>query len=115
MRGYFFAAILMIAGGLPCRAGITTDLSAVKPGPIRVSAGEGALKVEWKDAKNRRWDAEFSLEGAAALIREISADGHAVVTNAKPVYRCSTGIRRGGWDAFLTFSALRARRNPELC
>jgi len=34
------------------------------------------------------------------LITSISADGHNIVELARPFYRCTTGKRTGGWDAF---------------
>jgi len=33
----------------------------------------------------------------------IAVDGKAIVTDAIPLYRCATGKRRGGWDAFFDF------------
>jgi hypothetical protein len=86
-----------------CRAAITSDLSAVKPGAVTVSASEDSLNVGWSDADNHQWQAIFSLDPSKPLITSIAADGRKVVDRANPVFRCSTGTRTGGWDAFFDF------------
>lgn len=82
---------------------IRADLSSVKSGPIAVAATPEALTVRWSDASKHRWQAVFALNNKLPLITSISVDGAPVVEKATPFYRCSTGIRTGGWDAFFDF------------
>src|SRR5579863_7985530 len=79
------------------------DTSGVKSGPITVTSDSQSATVRWKDAASRQWSAEFSLDPAKPLITAISVDGKKVIDRASPVYRASTGKRRGGWDAFFDF------------
>src|SRR3954451_20417972 len=84
-------------------AAITADLSGVKSGPIAVSSSTGSLDVRWTDGAGKQWKADFSLDSSKPLITAIAVDGRKIVEGAKPVYRCSAGKRRGGWDAFFDF------------
>jgi hypothetical protein len=86
---------------------ITTDLTAVKPGPVQVSATTAALTVHWEDASRQQWTAVFALDNKLPLITAIAVNGRNVVEKATPVYRCSTGTRTGGWDAFFDFPTAR--------
>jgi hypothetical protein len=47
----------------------------------------------------------FSLDSTKPLITAISVDGHSIVEQARPYFRCTTGKRTGGWDAFFDFPA----------
>ncbi|MBI4876183.1 MAG: DUF4350 domain-containing protein [Acidobacteria bacterium] len=76
------------------------DAAGVRPGPVAVKADAASVVVTWPDESARTWRAEFSLVRARPLITAISAGGKAIVERAAPVYRCSTGKRRGGWDEF---------------
>src|ERR1700761_5990116 len=89
----------------PCAfaANITVDVSGVLPGPIAVGQNDQSLTVSWRDAPANRWQAIFSLNPAEPLITAIAANGNNIVTRARPIYRCSTGKRSGGWDAFFDF------------
>jgi hypothetical protein len=82
---------------------ITADISAVKPGPIEVSATTAAVTVRWTDASSQQWTAVFALDNKLPLITSIAVNGRTVVEKATPFYRCSTGTRTGGWDAFFDF------------
>ena len=86
---------------------ITTDISAVRQGPIEVSASQATLTVHWADAQKQQWIATFALDNKLPLITSIVVNGHAVVEKASPVYRCTTGTRTGGWDAFFDFPPAR--------
>ena len=98
-------ALLALACGTYCAEAqqITPDVTGVSEGPIAVAVHGDALDLSWSDADSHHWQAEFSLLRTDALIRAISVDGREVVTNANPVYRCATGKRSGGWDAFFDF------------
>ena len=50
------------------------------------------------------WTARFSLDPAKPLITAVDINGNTVIERAQPVYRASTGKRRGG------FVVLRYRR-----
>jgi len=79
------------------------DTSGVRPGPIAVVSDARSATVRWKDANSRQWSAEFSLDSEKPLITGIGVNGKKVIDRASPVYRCSTGKRRGGFDAFFDF------------
>ena len=96
-----------VAHGAP----ITPNVSAVKDGPISVVSSAQSLKITWDDTANQHWQTIFSLDSTKPLITAISVDGRNIVVLAKPYYRCSTGKRRGGWDAFFDFLPL-TRREP---
>ena len=91
---------LPAAAGLMNGATITTDIKAVQSGPIAVAASGQSLTVSWSDVAHHQWQAVFSLDSTKPLITTISADGKSIVESANPYYRCTTGKRRGGWDAF---------------
>lgn len=98
--------ILLTATLLPMfvsAAPVPLDLSAVKPGPVSISAEGDTAIVRWKDEGNRSWDATFNLEPSRPLIAAIRVDGNVVVQNAVPLYNCQTGKRRGGFDEFFDF------------
>jgi hypothetical protein len=82
---------------------IVSNTSGVHQGAIRVAVEEDELTVRWSDKDSRRWITQFSLDAAQPLISMIAVDGKTIVTDATPVYRCTTGKRRGGWDAFFDF------------
>jgi hypothetical protein len=96
---------ILLACSLCCSFGavVRPDLGSVKPGPIAVSSSGASLEVQWKDGGARQWDATFSLDSSKPLITAIAVDGRKVIEHANPRYRCSTGKRRGGWDAFFDF------------
>lgn len=79
---------------------VPADLSQVRPGPVAVKALAQSVVVTWPDESGRTWEAEFSLEIGKPLITAISTGGQRIIERANPVYRCSTGRRRGGWDEF---------------
>ena len=79
---------------------VPADISGVRPGPVGVRTEATSVIVTWPDESAKTWRAEFSLEIAKPLITAISVDGKNIVERANPVYRCSTGKRRGGWDEF---------------
>ncbi len=82
---------------------IPADLSAVTPGPITVDSTSADLTVHWKDEKSRPWAAVFSLDPKQPLLLAVSVEGRKIIERAQPFYRCETGKRRGGWDAFFDF------------
>ncbi len=97
------AGILLAGSGLSFGAIIPAELFDVKPGPIAVSTSNNMLQVHWTDGGGQPWQADFSLDSAKPLITAITVNGKTVIEKANPVYRCSTGKRRGGWDAFFDF------------
>src|SRR5579862_8252466 len=99
---YFWIAVLSGAPGL-FAAPITLDVSGYQPGPIAMESDASALTLSWKDENGKSWSAAFSLNDAKPLITAIAAGGKNVVTGARPFYRCETGKRRGGFDAFFDF------------
>jgi hypothetical protein len=85
-------------------APIKADVSGVAPGPISVVSDQ-ALTVMWNDTANHHWRTIFSLDSTKPLITSISVDGRNIVEQARPYYRCTTGKRVGGWDAFFDLPA----------
>src|SRR5262245_10102575 len=94
---------LFLAMSGTAAAMIPLDTSAVRPGPVTVSSTATSATIRWADEANRPWTAEFSLDSRAALITAISVSGSPVIERARPFYQCTTGKRRGGWDAFFDF------------
>jgi hypothetical protein len=82
---------------------LSLDVSGVKPGPIAVDSTPATLAVHWKDESSRPWEAVFSLDAKQSLLSAISIEGRKIIERAQPFYRCETGKRRGGWDAFFDF------------
>ena len=79
------------------------DISGVRPGPVTVEATADTATIRWHDGKDVRWSATFSLDPARPLISEVTREGRAVLERARPLYRCETGKRRGGWDQFFDY------------
>src|SRR5215831_445794 len=84
---------------------IPVDTSAVRPGPIVVSATAESLTVRWPDEASRVWTAEFSLNNERPLITMIRVGTTPIVRNAWPQYWATTGKRRGraGFDEFFDY------------
>src|ERR1700737_4475079 len=99
MRKKLVCTLVLCAFRSMSAALLTTDLSAVKPGPISVIREDLELKVRWNDALQHQWQAAFSLDSSKPLIKAISLDNRNIIEGANPVYRCTTGKRTGGWDA----------------
>ena len=102
----------------PCRGqAIVADVSAVRPGPVRVSLSDAALIVEWADGESHAWQTQFALKAGEPLITSITEDNRTIVSRAEPVYRCSTGKRRGGWNVFFGFppAAPEGKPCPQTC
>jgi hypothetical protein len=68
-----------------------------------VEKSSDSVMVHWKDNEARAWTARFSLDPAKPLITAIAIGGKTVIDRAQPVYRASTGKRRGGFDQFFDF------------
>ncbi|MFN7992309.1 MAG: hypothetical protein U0Q18_01825 [Bryobacteraceae bacterium] len=86
---------------IPLRAQmIPLDLTGVRPGPVTIEAAASAVTVHWQDEAQRNWTVVFSLDPKALLIASIGVNGASVIERARPFYQCTTGKRRGGWDAF---------------
>lgn len=71
--------------------------------PVSVEATTDSVRVRWQDGQGRPWEARFSLEPGRPLITSIGVNGKTVMDRAQPVYRASTGKRRGGFDQFFDF------------
>jgi hypothetical protein len=90
---------------LLCRFALAVplDVSAVRPGPVTITTTPSSATVHWSDEANRPWTAEFSLDPKGPLVTTIAMSGAPVIEQARPFYQCTTGKRRGGWDAFFDF------------
>ena len=97
-----FVLSLILSSLCTHAASIVPDVSAVRPGPITATADQ-SLTVSWSDEAKRHWQTVFSLDSTKPLITSIAVDGSRIVEQARPYYRCTTGKRTGGWDAFFDF------------
>src|ERR1051326_635293 len=96
--------LLLASAALTCSAAtVPFDASGVTPGPIHVRSDAATVTVEWSDDSKRPWTAQFSLDPQQALIQSMAVNQTKVIDRARPIYRCQTGKRRGGWDAFFDF------------
>src|SRR4051812_12093211 len=95
----FLIPVISVAATVPA------DVSAVRPGPITVSASTESITVRWPDETQRMWSAEFSLNSDRPLITAIGVGSTPVVRGAYPQYWAVTGKRRGraGFDEFFDF------------
>ena len=100
MRLVLYPLVLLIASVNLQAKTISVDTSGVKTGPVSVTTQDSALQVSWEDGAHHHWQANFSLDTAKPVIAGVSVDARAVLEGARPVYRCSTGKRTGGWDQF---------------
>jgi len=103
MRGIpMWPGLLLLAGTLEAET-VPLNLSEFKPGAITVDSTSASVAVHWKDERSHPWTATFSLDPRAPLIQSIAIEGRTIINRAQPFYRCETGKRRGGWDAFFDF------------
>lgn len=112
MKTALCVMLLLCVEGLEAKT-ITVDKSGVKPGPVSIREANGALLVDWEDEAGHRWEAVFALDSTKAVIASVSVDGRGVVEGVRPVYRCSTGKRTGGWDQFFDHPPLAAEGTRE--
>src|SRR3954452_596423 len=94
----FLASVFTALGAV-----VPFDIAGPGPGSITVSSTPDAAVVNWKDKSGRPCAAVFSLDPARPLITLIAVNGKVVISRAQPVYRASTGKRRGGFDQFFDF------------
>jgi len=91
---------------LSCAAAFSAapfDIATPGPGSITVTSTQDSVLVQWRDKTGRPCGAKFSLDPAKPLITSVAVAGKDVISRAQPVYRASTGKRRGGFDQFFDF------------
>lgn len=93
----FFPFFLYAASPVPF------DVTPSSSQAIQVEKRTESVLVRWQDEQKAPWTAEFSLDPAKPLLTAIAVNGKPVVERAQPVYRVSTGKRRGGFDEFFDF------------
>ncbi len=108
MKLGFCSLFLVLASAKLSAKMLTVDISGVKPGPVAVVKNDTTLQVSWDGDAGQHWQASFSLDTAKPVIAGVTVDGRSVLEAAKPVYRCSTGKRTGGWDQFFDHPPLAA-------
>src|SRR6185295_3434617 len=96
-------SIFLLAAPLAALAAIPVDTSGVKPGPVHVQVSTDTISVTWPDGESKQWRADFSLDAAKPLITAIAVGDRKIIESARPIYDCSVGKRRGGWDQFFDF------------
>jgi hypothetical protein len=99
--------LLTVSASLSAKT-ITVDISGARSGAVTVSNNDGTLQVAWVDGSQHKWQMTFALDTARPVIAGVTADGKPVLDAARPVYRCSTGKRTGGWDQFFDHPPLSA-------
>ena len=93
-----------VAAGLTCSAASAPlDLSGFRPGAIRVESAAESITVTWPDESSKTWKAVFSLNPDKPLITSLGVGEEAIVSAGRPFYRCETGKRRRGWNAFFDY------------
>ena len=102
-RVHMKSIVVLFASALTAMAAVPFDISGPVPGSIAVSSTADSALVTWKDKAGRPCSAQFSLDPAKPLITSIAVNGKTVISRAQPVYRASTGKRRGGFDQFFDF------------
>jgi hypothetical protein len=95
--------IFLISSAWMAFGAVPFDISGPGPGSIQVTSATDSVLVSWKDKAGRPCSAQFSLDPARPLIASIAVNGKTVISRAQPVYRASTGKRRGGFDQFFDF------------
>jgi hypothetical protein len=95
--------IVLFVSASAALAAVPFDIGPPGPGSIGVSSTGDSARVNWKDKAGRPCSAQFSLDPAKPLIASIAVNGKTVISRAQPVYRASTGMRRGGFDQFFDF------------
>ena len=96
--------IALLASAFTALAAVVPlDIAGPGPGSITINSTADAALVSWKDKAGRPCSAQFSLDPAKPLIASIAVNGKTVISRAQPVYRASTGKRRGGFDQFFDF------------
>jgi hypothetical protein len=97
-------AIIAILSITACSAAtVPFDIVASSGASILVDAAPDFARVRWQDGAGRPCTAQFSLDPAKPLITLVAVNGKDVITRASPIYRASTGKRRGGFDQFFDF------------
>ena len=69
---YGIPALCCAVSGL---SAMPVDLSAIRPGPVRVEQTQDALTLNWPDEKGRLWSIEFRTDGKPEVIRRIAMGG----------------------------------------
>lgn len=95
--------LLLISPALYGASPVPFEIHGSGTGAITVEKSSDSVMVHWKDNEARAWSARFSLDPAKPLITAIAIGGKTVIDRAQPVYRASTGKRRGGFDQFFDF------------
>jgi hypothetical protein len=95
--------VLFLSSACVAIAAVPFNITGPIPDSISISSTADSVLVAWKDKAGRPCSAQFSLDPAKPLIASIAVNGKTVVSRAQPVYRASTGKRRGGFDQFFDF------------
>jgi hypothetical protein len=95
--------IVLLSSAWMALAAVPFDISGPGPGSILVTSTSDLVAVSWHDKGGRPCSAQFSLDPARPLIASIAVNGKTIISRAQPVYRASTGKRRGGFDQFFDF------------
>jgi hypothetical protein len=92
--------VIFLLPAVCCATAVPVDVTGLSRGPIAVQSTVDSLIVAWPDETSRTWRAVFSLDPERPLINSIGLEGKSVLQLAKPLYWCTTGVRRGGWNQF---------------
>jgi hypothetical protein len=95
--------VVLLSSACIAIAAVPFNITGPVPGSIGISSTADSVLVTWKDKAGRPCSAQFSLDAAKPLIASIAVNGKTVISRAQPVYRASTGKRRGGFDQFFDF------------
>ncbi|MGA2116118.1 MAG: hypothetical protein ABSH56_15365 [Bryobacteraceae bacterium] len=95
--------VLLFSFACMAIARVPFHISGTVEDSIGISSTADSALVTWKDKAGRPCSALFSLDPDKPLIASIAVNGKTVISRAQPVYRASTGKRRGGFDQFFDF------------
>ncbi|MDQ6676285.1 MAG: hypothetical protein M3Z09_03210 [Acidobacteriota bacterium] len=95
--------LVLFLSAAAARSAAPFDLAAHGVGSVAVTSTQDSVLVQWKDQTGRPCSAQFSLDPAKPLITSVAVAGKEIISRAQPVYRASTGKRRGGFDQFFDF------------
>jgi hypothetical protein len=95
--------VVLLSSACIAIAAVPFHITGPVPPSIGITSTADSVVVTWNDKAGRPCSAQFSLDPAKPLIAAIAVNGKTVISRAQPVYRASTGKRRGGFDQFFDF------------
>ena len=96
-------APLLLPAFMATAATVPVNLDDYREGPVKVSATDAEVEVQWQDEAGRDWTVSFRRDPSKPLIASLSVGENLILRDGRPYYRVETGIRRKGWNAFFDY------------